>query len=160
LSHLAAINLAQNAGYHEVLVLEDDCAFGPDFTAAVIAAQVDTKWGICYFGHGERPLPGESSLVAWPSCCRRCMPILRRCFCVPPVRRTADRWRARVVQESTPGNSDTTRSALGCRATVKSVQPGPSPMGPNARHKARRHGFPRLESTTTGFGWYLTCHGL
>jgi glycosyl transferase family 25 len=67
LSHLAALNLARNAGYDQVMVLEDDCAFGPDFTAVCVAAQADTKWGICYFGHGEQPLARVSSLVEWPS---------------------------------------------------------------------------------------------
>ena len=65
LSHLAALNLARNAGYQAVLILEDDCDFGPGF-ATVVAALADTEWGIAYLGHAEHPEAGPSPLVEWP----------------------------------------------------------------------------------------------
>jgi glycosyl transferase, family 25 len=65
LSHLAALNIARNAGYQAVLILEDDCDFGPDF-AAVSAALGDADWGIAYLGHAEHPPVGPSPLVEWP----------------------------------------------------------------------------------------------
>lgn len=67
LSHLAALNLAQNSEHHVVLILEDDCAFDPAFTNVVAAALADNTWGICYFGHGEHPQAGLASLVEWPA---------------------------------------------------------------------------------------------
>jgi glycosyl transferase family 25 len=65
LSHLAALNLARNAGYEAVLILEDDCDFGPDF-ATVAAALAGEEWGIAYLGHAEHPVLGPRPLVAWP----------------------------------------------------------------------------------------------
>jgi glycosyl transferase, family 25 len=65
LSHVAALNLARNAGHQAVLILEDDCDFGPDFTT-VAAALADAEWGIAYLGHVEHPQAGPLPFVEWP----------------------------------------------------------------------------------------------
>jgi glycosyl transferase family 25 len=64
LSHLAALNLARNAGYQTVLILEDDCDFSPSFPA-VAAALAGGAWGIAYLGHVEQVDIGPSPLVEW-----------------------------------------------------------------------------------------------
>ena len=64
LSHLAALNLARNAGYQTVLILEDDCDFSPNFPA-VAAALAGGAWGIAYLGHVEHVDIGPSPLVEW-----------------------------------------------------------------------------------------------
>jgi hypothetical protein len=48
-----------------VLILEDDCDFGPGF-ATVAAALADAEWGVAYLGHGEHPWAGPSPFVEWP----------------------------------------------------------------------------------------------
>jgi glycosyl transferase family 25 len=67
LSHIAALNLARNAGHRRVLVLEDDCDFAPDF-AAHQAQFADflasSPWGIAYLGHAE-DVSGQPRLVPW-----------------------------------------------------------------------------------------------
>lgn len=65
LSHLAALNLARNAGCRAVLILEDDCDFGPGF-AAVAAALADAEWGMAYLGHVEHIEGGRPPFVEWP----------------------------------------------------------------------------------------------
>jgi hypothetical protein len=67
LSHLAALNLARNAGYQTVLMLEDDCAFSPHFAVMAAMAVADTTWGICYLGHIEKVQGKPGSLVEWPA---------------------------------------------------------------------------------------------
>ena len=67
LSHVAVLNLARNAGYQVVLILEDDSAFGPDFAAVAAAATAEMSWGICYLGHGAQPPAGPAPLVEWPA---------------------------------------------------------------------------------------------
>lgn len=64
LSHLGALNLAGNKGLDEVLILEDDCGFGPAFPAVFRAAMMDDRWDICYFGHEEPPCE-RGLLVEW-----------------------------------------------------------------------------------------------
>ena len=67
LSHLAALNLARNAGHHRVLVLEDDCSFAPDFAehqAHFADWLASSPWGIAYLAHGEA-VSGEPRLVPW-----------------------------------------------------------------------------------------------
>src|SRR5271156_2396378 len=66
LSHLAAFNLARNAGYQTVLMLEDDCTFSPHFAAMAATAVADTTWGMCYLGHVEKVQGKPGSLVEWP----------------------------------------------------------------------------------------------
>jgi glycosyl transferase, family 25 len=66
LSHLAALNLARNAGYQTVLILEDDCDFSPSFPT-VAAVLADSAWGIAYLGHVEDAAIGLAPLVEWPS---------------------------------------------------------------------------------------------
>jgi hypothetical protein len=66
LSHLGALNLARNSDLDEVLMIEDDCGFGPIFPAVRRAAGMDSSWGICYFGHGER-CTDQGPLVKWAS---------------------------------------------------------------------------------------------
>lgn len=68
LSHVAALNLARNAGYGRALILEDDCQFAPDFLdrEEEVAGWLDsTRWGLAYLGH-DRPLPGPPGLQTWP----------------------------------------------------------------------------------------------
>jgi len=65
LSHLAALNLARNAGCRAVLMLEDDATFRPDFLSAVKALD-EADWGIAYLGHVEQTPPGPSPFVEWP----------------------------------------------------------------------------------------------
>ena len=67
LSHLAALNLAHNAGYQTILMLEDDCAFSPNFKAMAAMAVADTTWGICYMGHIEKVQAAPGSFVEWPA---------------------------------------------------------------------------------------------
>ena len=67
LSHLAALNLARNAGHRRVLILEDDCDFAPDFRdrqEEVAGWLASTPWGIAYLGH-SRPIPGPPGLKPW-----------------------------------------------------------------------------------------------
>jgi hypothetical protein len=69
LSHLAALNLARNAGHRRVLVLEDDCDFAPDFVerqAQVADWLASSPWGIAYLGHAEA-VSGQPRLVRWPA---------------------------------------------------------------------------------------------
>jgi hypothetical protein len=64
LSHLAVLNLARNAGYRRVLVLEDDCELVPDFLDRQEEAAgwlASTPWGIAYLGH-DLTLPGPPGL--------------------------------------------------------------------------------------------------
>lgn len=59
LSHLTALNMARNAGWRRVLILEDDCEFAPDFLDRQRAAAdwlEATPWGIAYLGHPETHL--------------------------------------------------------------------------------------------------------
>jgi glycosyl transferase, family 25 len=67
LSHLAALNLARNAEYQTVLILEDDCTFSPHFAAMAAIAVADTTWGICYMGHLEKVQAAPGSFVKWPA---------------------------------------------------------------------------------------------
>src|SRR4051794_40867746 len=67
LSHIAALNIARNAGHRRVLVLEDDCVFAPDFPdrqAEVAGWLGSTPWGIAYLGHVES-ISGPPRLVPW-----------------------------------------------------------------------------------------------
>ncbi len=67
LSHLAALNLARNAGNRRVLVLEDDCEFAPDFSdrQAAIAGWLElTAWGMAYLGHIES-ISGPTGSARW-----------------------------------------------------------------------------------------------
>jgi glycosyl transferase, family 25 len=67
LSHVAALNLARNAGHRRVLVLEDDCDFAPDFVdrqVQFVDWLASSPWGIAYLGQGEI-LSGQPGLVPW-----------------------------------------------------------------------------------------------
>jgi glycosyl transferase family 25 len=68
LSHIAALNLARNAGDHRVLVLEDDCDFAPDFVerqAQLADWLASSPWGIAYLGHVEPAVSEQPRLVRW-----------------------------------------------------------------------------------------------
>jgi hypothetical protein len=67
LSHLAALNLARNAGYQTMLMLEDDCTFSPHFSAMAAMAVADTTWGMCYLGHIEKLQTEPQSFIEWPA---------------------------------------------------------------------------------------------
>jgi glycosyl transferase, family 25 len=79
LSHVAVLNIAQNLGWPEVLILEDDCEFFSGFPSALKQALARTDWGICYPGHGEQPEPGQGTLAVWPPESRV---ILSHCYMV------------------------------------------------------------------------------
>jgi glycosyl transferase family 25 len=67
LSHIAALDIARNAGHRRVLVLEDDCEFAPDFPdrQAEAAGWLEaTPWDIAYLGHDEAT-SGAPGLVRW-----------------------------------------------------------------------------------------------
>ena len=67
LSHLAVLNLARNAGYRRVLVLEDDCEFAPDFAdrqEAIAGRLESTAWGMAYLGHIES-FSGPTGSAGW-----------------------------------------------------------------------------------------------
>jgi hypothetical protein len=81
LSHLAVLNLARNAGYRTVLIVEDDCDFGPGF-ATTATALADAEWGIAYLGHGEHPSAGPSPFLEWPPASPV---ILAHCYAVRAV---------------------------------------------------------------------------
>jgi glycosyl transferase, family 25 len=67
LSHVAALNMARNAGYDNVLILEDDCAFGPRFNSIVTSVLADNTWGMCYLGHAEKAEAAPGPFVEWPA---------------------------------------------------------------------------------------------
>ena len=67
LSHLAALNMARNAEYQTILMLEDDCAFSPHFKAMAAMAVADTTWGICYLGHIENVPAAPGVFAEWPA---------------------------------------------------------------------------------------------
>ena len=68
LSHLAVLNLARNAGWPHLLVLEDDCEFRPGFPEAFAAALARKDWELCFLGHGEVVEScGPGALIEWPS---------------------------------------------------------------------------------------------
>jgi glycosyl transferase, family 25 len=67
LSHIAALNLARNAGNRRVLILEDDCDFAADFAerqAQFADWLASSQWGIAYLGHAEA-VSGHPRLATW-----------------------------------------------------------------------------------------------
>lgn len=69
LSHIAVCNLASHRNCQRVLILEDDCDFGPDFAhrQAEVAQRLQSEpWGIAFLGHAE-PDAGAPGLRALPS---------------------------------------------------------------------------------------------
>src|SRR5229473_675127 len=69
LSHYAILKRARDEGLKNILVLEDDCDFTPEFRqhqrrfAQLLCA---TAWDILYLGHREKlDAAGSISLMAW-----------------------------------------------------------------------------------------------
>ena len=108
LSHLAALNLARNAGHQAVLILEDDCAVRPGFRRRRRRPRRFVLGDLPTSATREQPRPGPAPLVEWPSAAVRCdaRALLRGAgavlpvavcvsrsddLCAPPARRTAAR---------------------------------------------------------------------
>jgi glycosyl transferase family 25 len=62
LSHIAALNYAQNRGWDPAMILEDDCVFRPGFVAVMEMALARDDWSICYLGHVREELVSEKPL--------------------------------------------------------------------------------------------------
>ena len=69
LSHYEVLRRARDEGLRNILVLEDDCDFAPEFVKQqyrLTQALSETAWDILYLGHRERvDSNGSISLLAW-----------------------------------------------------------------------------------------------
>ena len=69
LSHYEVLRRARDEGLRNILVLEDDCDFAPEFPnhqRRLTQALSETPWDILYLGHGEEVGTNSSiSLFAW-----------------------------------------------------------------------------------------------